>query len=117
MMQQDSYYYYIKGDDFLNKRKIDLAIAYFRKSLELSEHFKTYFKLYECYKMLNQFEKANNYLKLAYLLNKKNDKTALEYAKVLIDNGSVSEAKIILLDILKRNPSYKKATIEYNRLK
>lgn len=116
-MQEDSYYYYIKGDESLKKGEIDVAILCFKKSLNSSKHFKTYFKLYECYTIIEQFDTANSYLELAYFLNKKNDKTALEYAKFLIDRGCISEAKNILMDIIKRNPSYKKAYEVYYNLK
>ena len=59
---------------------------------------------------------ASYYLALAYKTNSKSDKVSFEYAKVLIDENKLNKAKEILLKILKRNPSYKKAKILYENI-
>ena len=115
-MSEDSYSYYLKGNEALEKGQTEEAVSYYKKSLKLSQHYKTYYKLYECCSAIGQYDMAFHYLESAYLLNKKSDKTAAEYAAALSDKGRADEARTILIDTLKRNPCYKKAAEMYNNL-
>lgn len=82
----------------------------------MEHHFKTYEKLYCCYKNVNQDSLADYYIKRAYEENNNNDKTAYLYAKTLMEKNKKEEAKKLFFNILKRNPTYKKAKIEYDSL-
>ena len=115
-MEKDSYYYYILGNEYLEKKEIENAIKYFLISLKIDKHYKTYERLYECCKCINQNDIANYFIRLAYKENSKSDKTSLLYAKYLIEENELKEARKVLSDILKRNPSYKKAKIEYEKI-
>lgn len=112
----ESYDYYIWGVDYLNKKEYNNAIECFLLSLGKGSHYKTYERLYECYNGINQKDRARYYLALAYKENSKSDKVSFEYAKVLVDENELSKAKEILLEILKRNPSYKQAKIFYEKI-
>lgn len=112
-MEKDAYYYYIAANEYYNNDQIEEAIHYFLKSLDLNYHFKTYEQLYWCYSSLQQHDLANYFIKRAYEENDRNDKVAYLYAKVLINKKQLHSAREILLAILKRNPSYKKAEQAY----
>lgn len=115
-METDAYYYYRQADEFLKQGQMEEAIKFFLLSLESEYHFKTYEKLYECYQNLGQYDLANYFIKRAYEENPQNDKTAFLYSKVLIEKKEIKKAKGLLLSILKRNSSYKKAQKEYLKL-
>lgn len=114
--EMESYDYYILGEDYRNKKEYYKAIKYFLLSLKKGMYYKTYERLYECYKGINQKDTASYYLTLAYNANSKSDKVSFAYAKVLIDKNELNKAKEVLLKILKRNPSYKKAKILYENI-
>lgn len=115
-MKKDGYYYYCKGEESRENNQIETAIQYYLKSVLLEKHFKTYARLYECYFMLNQFDLANYFLTLAYQGNPNNDKVAFQYAMYLIQEKETAMAKKILADIIKRNPTYKHAKLEFQKL-
>lgn len=115
-MEEDSYYYYRLGDSSYENGKIEEAIEFFFKSLDLAYHFKTYEKLYHCYSFLQQTSLAHYFIKRAWEENHNNDKTAYLYAKSLIEKNDITKAKKTLLDILARNPNYKKTKDEYQKL-
>ena len=115
-MKKDGYYYYCKGEESRENNQIETAIQYYLKSVLLEKHFKTYARLYECYFMLNQFDLANYFLTLAYQGNPNNDKVAFQYTMYLIQEKETAMAKKILADIIKRNPTYKHAKLEFQKL-
>lgn len=115
-MKKDGYYYYCKGEESRENNQIETAIQYYLKSVLLEKHFKTYARLYECYFMLNQFDLANYFLTLAYQGNPNNDKVAFQYAMYLIQEKETAMAKKIIADIIKRNPTYKHAKLEFQKL-
>ncbi len=115
-MKKDGYYYYCKGEESRENNQIETAIQYYLKSVLLEKHFKTYARLYECYFMLNQFDLANYFLTLEYQGNPNNDKVAFQYAMYLIQEKETAMAKKILADIIKRNPTYKHAKLEFQKL-
>ncbi len=115
-MKKDGYYYYCKGEESRENNQIETAIQYYLKSVLLEKHFKTYARLYECYFLLNQFDLANYFLTLAYQGNPNNDKVAFQYAMYLIQEKETAIAKKILADIIKRNPTYKHAKLEFQKL-
>lgn len=115
MCRKDSYYYYRLGENYLIKKEYQNAIKNFLISLKLQVHYKTYEKLYECCNDINQIDLAGYFIRLAYEANSKNDKVSFIYATVLIEEHDLDLAKKILLEILKRNPSYKKAKILYEK--
>ena len=114
--EKDSYYYYRLGDEYLSKKEYQNAIKYLIISLKIAIHYKTYEKLYECYNGINQKDMARQFLTLAYNTNPKSDKVSFIYAKALIKENELDKAKEILLEILKRNPSYKQVKILHEKL-
>ena len=105
-----AYENYLAGNDCLKKSDYISAINFFTTSNSLEPHYKTFEKLFLCYYSINQMEKAFDCISCSYNINNKNDKTALEYAKMLVEyKHDYFLAKEILLDILQRNPSYKPA--------
>ena len=120
-MDSDSYknsvFYYQVGNDYLDKGHISEAIVNFNRSCDLYEHFKTHERLYSCYCMLGETEKAHKHIEYAHELNSRNDKTAYLYSKSLISKGNTEKGKKILQEILFRNPSYKKALEEIEKLR
>lgn len=116
-MKKDAYYYYMAANEYFENGQIEDAIKFFLKSLDMEYHFKTYEKLYWCYNSLQQYDLANYFIKRAYEENSNNDKVAYLYAKILIDKRELNKAEEILMDIIKRNPSYKKAEQELLNLK
>lgn len=115
-MDKDGYYYYVLGEENRQNGRFDLAVGYYLTSIRLEKHFKTYERLYECYSKLHQTELAHYFLELAYEENPNNDKTAFLYALCMVGENRADRAKEILLSILGRNPDYKKARIEYERI-
>lgn len=105
-MAKDSYYYYCLGEDSIEKGNWEESEAYYLKSLELGEHFKTHHKLSNLYHNFNKLDKAEYHLKQAFLLNPKNDKIALDYSKMIAQKDHSLEALEILESILKRNSTY-----------
>lgn len=115
-MEKDSYYYYCMGEECREENEIETAIQYYLKSALMEEHFKTYARLYECYFALNQFDLANYFLALSYHKNPANEKIAFQYAMHLIQENETVQAKKILAGILKQNPAYKHAKLEFHKL-
>lgn len=115
MMEHDSYYYYKMGEESVQKNDIDTAIKYYLKSVRTNRHFKTYERLYECYRKVGQPDLADYFLELAYEENPNNDQGAYLYALSLIRNRQEDRAKEILLRIIRRNPDYKKAEEAYKK--
>ena len=115
-MDKDSCCYYQLGEECMQKQEIDMAIKHYLTSIKLRKHFKTYERLYECYYMQQQFDLAYYFLELAYEENCNNDKVAFMYSLYMIEENRIDRAKEILLNIIKRNPDYKKAKIEYERI-
>ena len=106
----NAYENYLVGNDYLQKSEYRSAIDYFIESNKQESHYKTYEKLFLCYYSLNLMEEAFECIRCSYELNSKNDKTALQYAKFLIEyKHDHILAKAILSDILRRNPSFKPA--------
>lgn len=115
-MDQDSYYYYAMGEESVQKDEIDTAVKYYLKAVRINRHFKTYERLYECYSKLDQLDLANYFLELAYEENKNNDQVAFLYSLSLIQEDQRDRAGEILRSIIKRNPDYKKAKTEYEKI-
>lgn len=115
-MDQDSYYYYKMGEESIQNDEIDTAVKYYLKSVRMNRHFKTFERLYECYCKLGQLDLAYYFLELAYEENRNNDQVAFLYSLCLIQEQQKDRAKEILLTIIKRNPDYKKARTEYEKI-
>lgn len=101
---------YLAGKEQLDNACYAEAAELFEASLEQEPHYKPYECLYRCYAALGEPEKAFDCIVKAHKLNPKNDKTALLYAKALInikDDNEAARAKLI--EILERNKIYKPA--------
>lgn len=105
----DAYYLYGMGLEQYEQGNYSKAIEYFERSNDADEHFKTYERLFECWKKLGKTEKANSCIEKAYRMNPRNDKTALEYAEMLAETGDTEQALAVLDEITERNPTCKKA--------
>ncbi len=112
-----AYENYLAGNSFFKNQDYTSAIHYFTLSCDAEPHFKTYEKLYLCYRALNNTDMAFNCINKAFDINGKNDKVAFEYAQLLISyKNDLTEANKILENILERNPSYKPAKELLNRI-
>ena len=105
----DAYYLYGMGLEQYEQGNYSKAIEYFEQSNAIEEHFKTYERLFECWKKLGKTEKANSCIEIAYRMNPQNDKTAFEYAEMLAETGDTERALAFLDEIAERNPTCKKA--------
>ncbi len=82
------------------------ALEYFEKSIEIMPHFKTFERMYYCYKQLGKHDIARRYIEKAYLMNESNDKVAVEFAIELQEEGKIEFCLEVVNKVLKRNPSY-----------
>ncbi|MBQ8780572.1 MAG: hypothetical protein IJZ72_02700 [Oscillospiraceae bacterium] len=106
----NAYENYLAGNECLKKSDYISAIGYLITSNSLEPHFKTYEKLFLCYRAVGQIERAFDCISCSYELNRNNDKIALEYAEMLAEyKHNYAFAKEILLNVLQRNPLYKPA--------
>lgn len=113
----NAYEHYCLGNECLNKCEYSKAIQHFLISSQEDPHYKTYEKMYQCYCCLNETDNAFKSISKAYQMNKKNDKTALEYANMLVSyRQDYVLAKDILKNILQRNSSYNPAKIILNNI-
>jgi tetratricopeptide (TPR) repeat protein len=105
-MEYDSKYYYGLGLECFESGDVEKALEHFRKSLEIKPHFKTYERMYQCYKKMNKTYEAKECIEKAFYMNDKNDKVAIEYIRLLIQEGNIILSKKLLNGVLERNPSY-----------
>ncbi|MEW6173812.1 MAG: tetratricopeptide repeat protein [Bacillota bacterium] len=105
-MVEDSNYYYGIGLEHLEKGEVEEALVQFQFSLSLMPHFKTYERLYECYKRIGRNQEAFDCLEKAFEMNNRNDKVAVEYIRLLMERGQCSQAVSMLKKVLERNPTY-----------
>ena len=101
--------FYYKGIKEFDKKNYSSAIKYFKVSNSLENHYKTYEMLFQCWKAISNISEAYDCIKKSYVLNSKNDKVAFEYAETSIDLDHKELAQELLMEILQRNPTYKKA--------
>lgn len=101
--------YYYLGLESLEKSDYIAAIDFFELSNRIDEHYKTYERLFFCWKNLDEPSKACECLKKSYSLNPKCDKISVEYAHELAERMDFISAQKILSETIKRNPAYKPA--------
>ena len=105
----ESYDYYCLGTESFDKSDYKSAIEFFEKSNRISEHYKTYEKMFLCFKKTGEHSMAYECLKKSYQLNQKSDKISVMYAEELAERKDFETARKILSKTLKRNPAYKPA--------
>lgn len=115
-MDKDSRYYYGLGLEAFEREEIKDAIMFFRKSLELSPHFKTYERMYHCLEKIGKLDEAKEYIEKAFNSNPHNDKVAVEYITVLVREGNTVLSTEILNNVLTRNPNYGPALRLYEKI-
>lgn len=106
---EKSLYLYNMGLESFQQKEFEKALEYFKQSLILDEHSRTYARIYECLISLGKYKEARPYIEKAYNMNKKHDKVAMQYVEELIKEKKISEAVSILEGILERNKTYKPA--------
>ncbi|PGT75641.1 hypothetical protein COD11_25860 [Bacillus sp. AFS040349] len=106
---EQSYLLYQKGLLEFEKNEFQNALNCFIKSNQLSEHSRTYARIYECLLKLGKELEAKPYIKTAYTQNPKQDKVAIQYAESLILEGKSELAIDIIEKILRRNKTYNPA--------
>ena len=116
-MDSEDYTLYLKGLEEYEKGCYADAVCYFERSNSISEHFKCYERLYCCWLQLGDAQKAFSCIEKAYQLNPRNDKTAYEYAHMLAESKDNKSAQKVLLSIIQRNPSFKKASVLADSIK
>ena len=105
-MEHDASYYYLLGHEAQDKGEFDSALRHYFKSLCMDSHFKTHHRIAQIYKEMGQTTDAFDHLVLAFELNPRNDKVAVDYAQAFCEKGNSEEAKNILTQLLERNASY-----------
>ncbi len=105
----DAWGLYGMGLEQYEKGNYSDAILYFEQSNTVEEHFKTYERLYKCWKEVGNKEKEKACIEKAYEQNPRNDKTAFEYAEFQAELGNIELTRKVLLELIERNPSYNKA--------
>lgn len=115
--EDKSYYLYGMGLESFQHKEFEKALEYFKQSLELDEHSRTYARIYECLINLGKFKEAIPYIETAYNMNKKQDKVAMQYVAELIKEEKMSEATSILEGILERNSTYNPAKKLLDKIK
>lgn len=105
-MEHDSKYFYGLGVEQFDTGNFQEALVYFQKSIEIAPHFKTYERMYDCYKNLGNQRQARECIEKAFHLNSKNDKVAIEYILLLIEEDNLALASSFLEALLQRNPTY-----------
>lgn len=108
-VSQIDLYLYNEGMYELNRGDLESAIEYFKESNFFSPNAKTYERLYQCYIRTDEFEKAYECIKKAYIMRSNHDKIACEYAGMLIKQGQWDKARRVLMKVLRRNGTYKSA--------
>lgn len=98
-------YYYLGVEEY-KKGNYTNALKYLLISDRLESHFKTCERIFQCYMSISKIEEARKYIEKAYMLNQKNDKVALEYAKLLLKFDEKISAIELLKNIIQRNNSY-----------
>lgn len=107
--EDKSYNLYGMGLESFQHKEFEKALEYFKMSLKLDEHSRTYARIYECLINLGKFEEARPYIEIAYNLNKNHDKVAMQYVAELVIEERIAEAVSILEGILDRNTTYNPA--------
>ena len=98
-------YYYLGVEEY-KKGNYTNALEYLLRSYDSEPHFKTCERIFQCCMAVSKIEEARRYIEKAYTLNPKNDKVALEYAKLLLQFDEKIFAAELLESIIKRNSSY-----------
>lgn len=111
----NAYEKYLAGCKLMETEDFCEAVGFLSESCCEEPHFKTFERLYRCYVALGQRDEAFRSIESAYRLNPRNDLTALEYARMLIESDT-DKARTVLSEILVRNPSYKPAKVMFNEL-
>ncbi|MBM7702010.1 tetratricopeptide repeat protein [Metabacillus iocasae] len=106
---KQSYLLYQEGLLEFEKSEFQKALDCFIKSNQLSEHSRTYARIYECLMKLGKESEAKPYIETAYSQNPNQDKVAVQYAQSLIMDGHNELAIEILEKILRRNKTYNPA--------
>lgn len=101
-------YYYLGLENFENS-DYKSAVDFFELSNRIEEHYKTYERLFFCWKNLNEPSKAYECLRKAYQLNPKSDKISVMYAQELTERMDFETARKILSETIKRISTCKPA--------
>lgn len=101
--------YYYLGLENLENSGYKSAVYFFELSNRIEEHYKTYERLFFCWKNLDEPLKAYECLKKAYQINPKSDKISVMYAQELTEHMDFETARKILSETIKRNSTYKPA--------
>lgn len=112
-----SYNLYGMGLESFQHKEFEKALEYFKQSLKLNEHSRTYARIYECLINLGKFKEARPYIETAYNMNKNHDKVAMQYVTELVKEEKISEAVAILESILERNSTYNPAKKLLDKIK
>lgn len=116
MEEKDSYYYYCQARDRYLSGLYDEALIGFFVSLTMTEHFRTYMRIADCFAKRGEEELSLHYSGLAYTLAPNSNDAAFAYAAKLAERGSGDKAVPILEMIADRAPDWKKAKDLLNTL-
>lgn len=90
--QDKNYSFYGMGFECFQHKEFEKALMYFRMSVKLDEHSRTYARIYDCLINLRKFKEARPYIEIAYNLNKNHDKVGMQYVTKLVKEDKITEA-------------------------
>jgi len=105
-MPTTGYELYCKARQAVDAGQHSEAIALLQESLNHEPHFKTFELLGVSLKAVGRNDDALTALERALELNPRSSKTACILAAYLLEAQEVARSKAILLDVLKRTPTY-----------
>ncbi|MCE9544771.1 MAG: tetratricopeptide repeat protein [Planctomycetia bacterium] len=82
------------------------AVKLLQSSLRAADHFKSHEMLGQCYERLEDRSRAVEEYRRALELNPRSNKTACLLATTLVDQGELAAARVIVVSLLDRSPSY-----------
>lgn len=96
-----------KGDRYFDQNMFDMAIKYYQLDIKIrnkKQAEKAMQKLADCYRIIGEFEKAEEVYKKILKKNKKDPKNYLNYGLSLKNSAKFAEAKVQLEEYVKLKP-------------
>jgi Tfp pilus assembly protein PilF len=97
---------YYEGREKLLRNDAAGAIVSLEQSLAIADHFKTRELLTQCFELMGDNDRALVEYRLALANNPRSNKTAVSWARLLVNVGRMAETRQVLNGVLARVPTY-----------
>jgi tetratricopeptide (TPR) repeat protein len=97
---------YYDGREKLQRNNAEGAIASLEQSLALCDHFKTRELLAQCFELNGNSDRALLEYHRALALNPRSNKTAVRFARLLLELGRTADSREVLVGVLARVSTY-----------